>query len=108
MAAMALPGTWSRPGAPDSRDGTAEERSSLHQLTESPGFSRNYYFCSAQSEIRGMRKEGIEGARCFPALKKDVLMDMDPECGGSLVVVTLEEGTAEVLVRQIDTGWEFA
>lgn len=55
-----------------------------------------------------MRKESIEGARCFPALKKDVLMDMDPECGGSLVVVTLEEGTAEVLVRQIDTGWEFA
>lgn len=39
----------------------------------------------------------------FSAHKKELLMDMGPESGGSLVA-TLEERTA---VRQIYLGWEF-
>lgn len=42
----------------------------LHELKESPGFSRNNYLYSAQSEIRGVWKEDIGGTRRFPAYKE--------------------------------------
>lgn len=48
-------------------------------------------------------KEDIGGTRGFHAHKNEVLVDMDPESGGSL-----EEETAEVLVKQIYKSWEFA
>lgn len=84
----------------------SQSHPALHQLIEfSQGFSRNYYLYSAQSEIWGMGKEDVGGTLCFSAHKIRGFSGSRVWC--ILEVVTLEEDTAELLVRQIYKDVEF-